>query len=260
MTMTIPLIVLAGIDSAPPAWVEAITARLDDDYRLESYADRSGYVAHLADSLAALVLVDGDRADWRYWTTTPKSSPATRRIPVLLTADDPEVRAAALTAGADLALPPAELVRDITRLVTRFARVPDPDRAAQLDCECQGALPPLAVQGMEMFNAGEFYKQHDLFEELWMQTDGPVRDLYRAILQVGVAYYQILRGNHRGARKMLLRSVQWLAVLPDECQGIDVKALREDSYRVRAELEKLPEDHIDRFDRALLQPVRLAAK
>ncbi|MFW5771789.1 MAG: DUF309 domain-containing protein, partial [Phototrophicaceae bacterium] len=62
--------------------------------------------------------------------------------------------------------------------------------------------------------------------------------------------------NHRGARKMLLRSVQWLAVLPDECQGIDVRALREDSYRVRAELERLREDEIDQFDRALLQPVK----
>jgi len=57
-----------------------------------------------------------------------------------------------------------------------------------------------------------------------MATSGPVRELYRAILQVGIAYYQIERGNHRGALKMLLRSVQWLAMLPDRCQGIDVTA------------------------------------
>jgi predicted metal-dependent hydrolase len=76
-------------------------------------------------------------------------------------------------------------------------------------------------------------------------------------LQVGIAYYQIERGNHRGALKMLLRSVQWLAILPDACQGIDVRQLREDSQRVRAALEALNPLEIGSFDRALLKPLRI---
>jgi len=148
-------------------------------------------------------------------------------------------------------------MNDLQQLIADFARIPDPESMAQLACDCAEPLPDLAQQGVEKFNAGEFYKQHDLFEELWMETESPVRDLYRAILQVGVAYYQITRGNHRGARKMLLRSVQWLTILPDACQGVDVKALREDSYRVRAALESLPEDRINEFDLSLLPPVKL---
>ncbi len=42
-----------------------------------------------------------------------------------------------------------------------------------------------------------------------MAESGPVRDLYRAILQVGVAYYHITRGNHAGGLRMLRRCVQW---------------------------------------------------
>jgi predicted metal-dependent hydrolase len=118
-------------------------------------------------------------------------------------------------------------------------------------------LPPQALEGVEKFNAGEFYKQHDLFEALWVAEQGPVRDLYRAILQVGVAYYQILRGNHRGALKMLLRSIQWLLILPDACQGVDVKQLRADAARVRAELERIGPADLATFDRGLLRPVKL---
>ncbi len=254
--MPLPIVVLASSSEPLPAWAQHITADLSADYTFKTRRQREGYVSALADDLAALVLVDGSADGWHFWTATAKSSPATRRIPVLLVTEDDSLRATALRAGADVVLSPAELQAKPARIIADYARIYDPARADQLACECQQPLPPLAQQGIEQFNRGEFYKQHDSFEELWMATDGPVRDLYRAVLQVGVAYYQILRGNHRGARKMLLRSVQWLAVLPDECQGIDVRALREDSYRVRAELERLREDEIDQFDRALLQPVK----
>jgi predicted metal-dependent hydrolase len=257
--MTNPIIALVGVDADnPPPWPGELAAKLGDEYQFSHYHDRSTYVSWLADHLVALVIASGD--DWRFWTATPKSSSATRRIPVFLITEDEQERARGLKAGADLVLSPDELLQSARRLLRDYARVPDPSRAEQLACECGDKLPPLAIEGVRQFNAGEFYKQHDLFEELWMETEGPVRDLYRAILQVGVAYYQILRGNHRGARKMLLRSVQWLAVLPDECQGIDVKALREDSYQVRAALEQLTEADIDHFDRELLQPVKMAGR
>ena len=133
----------------------------------------------------------------------------------------------------------------------------DSDFAAQLGCECQESLPPLGLEAVALFNTGEYHAQHDLFEELWRQTQSPVRDLYQGTLQVGIAYYQITRGNHRGALKMLRRSAKWLAPLPDVCQGIDIKQLREDSFRVRAELERMKPEDIGTFDRTLLKPVRL---
>jgi len=252
-----PLIVCAGIDQiAKRDWVLTIESTFADDYRFAYIDSRDNYISRLVDDYVSLILVDGGVADWQFWTATPKSNPATRRIPVFVMSAESTIRQQALTSGADIALSPSELTRTAKKLFTDFARVFDPERAEQLDCDCQEALPELARQGMEKFNAGEYYKQHDLFEELWVKTESPVRDLYRAILQVGVAYYQIQRGNHRGARKMLLRSVQWLMILPDVCQGIDVRALREDSARVRAELEQLDEADINQFDMTLIQPLK----
>jgi predicted metal-dependent hydrolase len=255
-----PIIALTGIDTDdPPQWLASIQNSLNEAYELRLYT-KAALVSQLADDYVALILVDGDQPDWVYWTATPSSSPATRRIPIFLIATDAATRTRSITSGADRAFSPDEFVADWQVLLAEYARVFDLERTQQLDCECLEPLPLLAQQGLAQFNAGEFYKQHDSFEELWMATDGPVRDLYRAILQVGVAYYQILRGNHRGALKMLLRSVQWLTILPDVCQGIDVAALKADSYRVRAALETLPEDEIDQFDRSLLQPLKTVSR
>jgi predicted metal-dependent hydrolase len=251
--MTTITIVIAGA----PHWAREVETTLGSEYRVLHYNERGNYIARLADDRAALIVVNGDDRRWRFWTTTPKISPATRRVPIILVTDKPAVRREAFLAGADLHLAPGELLAQIKTLVTDYARVPDAKLVAQLDEECQERLPPLGVEGVQKFNARQYYPQHDLFEAQWVKTSGPVRDLYRASLQVGIAYYQIERGNHRGAMKMLLRSVQWLSILPDVCQGVDVKQLREDSYRVRAELERIKPEDISTFDRSLLKPVQL---
>jgi len=254
--MSKPVIVLTGAS----AWADVVTQRLAGAYRPIVYTAREGYVARLADDNAALVLVDGDAEGWRFWVTTPKTSPATRRIPVILVSADAGIRGEAMTAGADAAYTPSELIGQLGAVLSEKARVVDSDAAEAMASQCAEPLPPEGREALAKFNAGEFYKQHDLFEALWMQEPGPVRDLYRAILQVGIAYYQITRGNARGALKMLLRSVQWLALLPDLCQGVDVAQLKADAARVRAELERLGPERIAEFDKALLKPVRMVGE
>lgn len=255
--MTRPVIALTGA----PDWVDDLKLLLSErSFALVEIDAAAGYVARLADDGAAMVLVPADHVeetDWRFWVTTPRASAATRRVPIVVVSADSVVREEALVSGADVSLPPDELLTSLPELLAQLARVQDPAGRARLVAQCQEPLPPLARQGIEEFNASEYYRQHDLFEELWMAEEGPVRDLYRAILQVGVAYYQITRGNHRGALKMLLRSVQWLLLLPDVCQGVDVKQLREDAGRVRATLERTNAEDIESFDRSLLKPVRL---
>lgn len=252
--------VVVGI-AGSPGWMDAIAGVLLAHHAVVvRYDDRAGYVARLADDGAALILVDGGDPEWRFWTTTPKISPATRRVPVVLVSDDPVQRDEALLGGANMVIAPGSLGDALPALLTELARVPDSARMAELDRQCDQPLPPEAVEAVRKFNAGEYYKQHDLFEALWMRETGPVRELYRGVLQVGIAYFQITRGNGRGALKMLLRSVQWLAPLPDVCQGIDVARLRADSARVRAELERLGEGGIGQFDRNLLKPVRMVEK
>ncbi len=251
------VIVIAG----KPSWIKTAAEIIEGaQYESLQQTDSTGYVTWLADARAAMILVDGDAADWRFWTATPKASPATRRIPIILVSDNAERRAHALTAGADFAIAAPRLASKLPTLLQDVARVPDAALVAQLDCQCDEPMPPEGLKSIALFNAGEYYKQHDQFEAMWMAESGPVRELYRAILQVGIAYYQITRGNHRGALKMLLRSVQWLAMLPDVCRGVDVAQLRQDAAAVRAELERVGARGMDKFDRSLLKPVQMAGK
>ena len=210
------------------------------------------FIDVLIDGLVALAFVDGAHDRWRQAILAAKNNAATRRVPVCFASDHRALRAEAVTCGADLALSWSELGGRIDQIITDMARVPDPATLKQLACECRQPLPALAIAGLREFNRGEFYRQHDLFEAQWVEVVGPVRDLYRGILQVGVAYYQIERGNYRGALKMLQRSVQWLALLPNTCQGIDVEQLRRDSNALRAELQRLGPERLGELDRRLL--------
>jgi len=241
-----------------PSWAKTATKVIETaDYTALAQEEIGGYVIRLVDERAALILADGDGAEWIFWTATPKASPATRRIPIVLVSGDAERRAQASTNGADLALAPEAMLTQLPMLLTDVARVPDPEMIETLDCQCDAPMPPEGLASIALFNAGEYYQQHDHFEAMWMAETGPVRNLYQAILQVGIAYYQITRGNHRGAFKMLLRSVQWLSLLPNVCRGVDVAQLRTDAAAVRAELERVGEEGMDQFDRSLLKGVKM---
>ncbi len=124
------------------------------------------------------------------------------------------------------------------------------------DC-CDGELHPLAQKGIALFNAGDYFAAHEELELAWRDEKGPIRELYRGILQVGVAYYHIRRGNYRGAVKMLNYSKGWLAPFPDHCRGVDVAQLRHDALRVESALLATPPDQLSGFNQSLFRPVRV---
>ena len=133
-----------------------------------------------------------------------------------------------------------------------------------LSCEeagraCEGELPGQALEGLVLFNRGAYFEAHEALELAWRAESGPVRELYRGILQVGVAYYHIQRGNYRGAVKMLQRAKGWLGPFPDRCRGLDVQALRDDIGHVEELLQRLGPEGIGLFNVELFQPVRFWA-
>lgn len=245
-----PLIVLAG----PSALEIGALAAAD----VIIITDPAGYGGRLVSLRPALIVVDGREPGWKPWAVIPRANAATRRIPVIVLCDSQAVRGAAMQAGASAALSPEDFAAEFPRLLHELAQSASQAVRAALSDACAEPLPPQAVEAISLFNAGDYYRQHDLLEALWMSEDRPIRNLYQAILQVGIAYYHIERGNPRGALKTLLKAQQWLAALPDICQGVDVARLRADAAAVRAEIERLGEARFSRFNRSLLQPVRRA--
>jgi len=121
--------------------------------------------------------------------------------------------------------------------------------------ECSGKLHPKAIEGMILFNKGEFFDAHEKLELAWRDEKGPIRDLYRGILQIAVAYLHIMRGNYNGAVKVYGRSLKWLNDWPNICRGIQVENLRETAKVVMNELERLGKENIGEFDKSFFKQI-----
>ncbi len=206
----------------------------------------------------ALLLFDLSNSSipWSEWIPALRSSAATRRIPILAFGPhtNVELMQEATRVGTDAVLARSRFTADMPALLEKYVRVPDRDAIMSA---CQKPLNALAEQGIRKINGGEFYKGHDDLEEAWRQDGSAARDLYRGLLQVGIAYYQIECGNYRGAMKMLLRVRQWLDPLPDTCRTVDVAQLRFDTEAVHKALVDLGPDRIKEFDRGFFKPVLL---
>jgi predicted metal-dependent hydrolase len=132
---------------------------------------------------------------------------------------------------------------------------PDFDLPHPSPADCQGLLDPVAVRGLELFNARKYWLAHEALEEAWKEEPGEIRHLYRGILQVGVTYLHVERGNYVGAMKVYRRSRRWLDPFPGRCRGVDLDRLRLDLERVMAEVRRLGPERLGEIDLSLLKPV-----
>ncbi len=223
------------------------------DYEFHWGLDLTGAINTASDLRPSVLLVDidDDSVPWAAIIQGLKTSPATRRIPMLGVGKNVtgEKGSQAVAAGVTGVMGRDDLALRLQEWVKRHARVWDENYYAALSRGCQQPLPELAREGIRLFNQRDYWEAHEVLEHAWIEAQGqPIGEVYRAILQVGVAYYQIQRGNYRGALKMFLRSVQWLDPLPDECQGINVAQFKADAAAARAALESLGAERIAEFE------------
>jgi predicted metal-dependent hydrolase len=138
----------------------------------------------------------------------------------------------------------------------KLARALDRLREADLGADCARPAPPELHKAVDVFNAGEFFEQHETLELLWRATPGQIRHLYEGILQVGVGMHHLLaKHNFHGAAVKLDHGIRLLEAFPDVCHGLDVARLRHDALAARAHLLELGPQRLDEFDRALVPHV-----
>lgn len=221
------------------------------------FGPEGGLFALLARRQPALLIFDlnNDGVPWREWLPQIKSSSATRRLPVLCFGShvETEMLQEARRLGADQVVAKSRFTSAMPSLIQDMVRVPNYEA---INKACDAPLDEDAIKGIELYNAGEFYEAHEDLEHAWMDDRTPGRNLYRAILQVGVALYQVERGNYDGALKMMLRVQQWLTPLPDTCRSVDVARLREDAERYYEQIIALGRDNLSDFDWEGVRPIR----
>jgi predicted metal-dependent hydrolase len=140
--------------------------------------------------------------------------------------------------------PPSSVLLELTPVKGESENITPEEKAA------------LVRKAIAQFNAGDYFDQHETFEHVWRHTPSPERDVYQAILQVGVAYLHITNKNWDGAKKVLDRAIPKLQKLPDEHAGMNLAQLCADALAVRQELAKgAALARPDVFDERLLKPI-----
>lgn len=85
-----------------------------------------------------------------------------------------------------------------------------------------GIYPDHYLQGIEHFNAGQFFDAHEVWEEIWLRSSGDTKLFYQMLIQAAVALYHYERGNSRGARGMYTNVSDKLERLPSLMMSLDL--------------------------------------
>lgn len=202
----------------------------------------------------------GDSTEEKYleWQTVLrriKLRPHTKYIPLIAVSHD---NVDGLTRAQKLGAEQVGLIENIkpqiSTLVARYLNPP-----IRYPHGWDEALPSLAQAGLQHFNRGDYFEQHELLEDAWRAEDRPIRDLYQGILQIGVAFYQIELGNWKGAIKTFRRALPKLRDLPPVCQGISLAEFRKVTEEIHADITSLGPENLEQFDQKRFPQIKYKA-
>lgn len=137
------------------------------------------------------------------------------------------------------------------------AIIPKRLRGPYRTTRCAEPPPEALLAGIHQFNQREFFEQHETLEALWRSEPDDVRYLYQGILQVGVGFHHLLRGNYHGAVSKLESGIAKLKWFEPECQGVDVRSLVLGAAVCLETLQHLGRDRLTEFDLTLVPTVRV---
>lgn len=82
----------------------------------------------------------------------------------------------------------------------------------------------LYLAGVELFNRGEFFEAHEVWEDLWRDCDPADRRFYQALIQAAVAAYHWGRGNATGAARLYRSGRKYMEPYRPAYRGLAVDA------------------------------------
>jgi hypothetical protein len=121
---------------------------------------------------------------------------------------------------------------------------------------CKDSPPGQLLQGIREFNRREWFECHETVEELWIGSEGELRDFYQGIIQIAVALHHWRNGNFGGAVSLLKGGSGYLHHVSGVCQWVDVATLIADAGRMRDALEQLGKERMAELDQSLIPRIK----
>jgi hypothetical protein len=153
-----------------------------------------------------------------------------------------------------------EIVEKV-RQMAEARRAGGPAAVGELEpWSCDETPPALFYTGLEQFNRGEYFEQHESLEEIWILDQRPLRYLYQGILKIGVGFYKLRLGNYRGTVNHFNGGIAYLEPFGEECLGVDVAGLIRDAAEIRDKVVRLGPERIGEIDTSNLPGVHYRRK
>lgn len=92
------------------------------------------------------------------------------------------------------------------------------------------------LEGIEHFNAGRYFEAHEVWEEVWLRSEGDTRLFYQMLIQAAVGLHHYERANSRGGRGMYRNVVDKLSRLPKVFMSLDLIEFERDFKEFFADL------------------------
>lgn len=80
--------------------------------------------------------------------------------------------------------------------------------------------------GIILFNSGEFFKAHEVWEEIWLAAEEPEKTFLQGLIQIAAAFHHYSRGNRNGGQSLATAALAKLENLPECYAGINLGVLR----------------------------------
>ena len=104
------------------------------------------------------------------------------------------------------------------------------------------------LTGVQLFNSGEYFECHDMFEDVWRTKEGEERAYYQGLIQIAVALYKInTKPTWRGATALLRKGSGLLKSVEPENVELDIPSLIDESLALLARLEEAGPDRLAEF-------------
>lgn len=81
--------------------------------------------------------------------------------------------------------------------------------------------------GIDLFNAGEYFRAHEVWEEIWLAASGRDKIFLQGLIQLAASFHHFSRGNVSGAASLLEASSAKLVQFPAVYRGITLRSLLE---------------------------------
>ena len=79
----------------------------------------------------------------------------------------------------------------------------------------------------KLFDSGEYFEAHEVWEDMWNQADGPRHAFLQCLIQVAAALHHARNGNLKGTRKLMASALGYLDKGRADSHPVDMDRLRD---------------------------------